>query len=173
MSGTSSAQTLTRFPKNRVSYKVRLSERAQNPCGQEGWCNVCWWFLDVGPKNIHNSGKKRRVEQEWTTDCRGFHDPVFCFFGKTEVIYLFCHRRRRMMLSEQFFTLPVDGMAHARNESGQEHKWLPVWRFFTRDTTHITVRPAVTLKYTEILFYLHRTYIDQRGTKESTNRSLC
>lgn len=41
--------------------------------------------------------------------------------------------------------LPIDAMAHARDESGQEHERFPVWRFFTCDTAHVTVGPAVTL----------------------------
>lgn len=55
---------LTRLSKDRVSYKVSLSERAQNACGQEGRGNVCWWLFDVGPKYIHNSGKRRDMN-EW------------------------------------------------------------------------------------------------------------
>lgn len=42
--------------------------------------------------------------------------------------------------------LPVDVMAHARDESGQEHERFPVWRFFTRDAAHVTVGPAITLR---------------------------
>lgn len=43
------------FSKNRVSYKVSLSERAQNACGQESWGNVCRRLLHMGPKHVHNS----------------------------------------------------------------------------------------------------------------------
>lgn len=43
---------------------------------------------------------------------------------------------------------PVDVVAHARDESGQEHERLPVWRLFTRDAAHVTVGPAVTLRQT-------------------------
>lgn len=43
--------------------------------------------------------------------------------------------------------LPIDVMAHAGDESGQEHERFPVWRFFTCDTTHVTVGPAVTLRH--------------------------
>lgn len=46
---------VARLSEDRVSYKVSLSERAQNACGQEGGRNVCWWLLHMGPKNIHNS----------------------------------------------------------------------------------------------------------------------
>lgn len=94
--------------------------------------------------NIYTTLGKRREKQEWITGCRGFHDAVLCFYERLDLYFLGV--TEHVMLSEQFFTLPVDGMAHARNESGQEQEWLPVWRFFTRDTTHITVRPAITLK---------------------------
>ncbi len=47
---------------------------------------------------------------------------------------------------EQRF-VPVDAMAHARDESGQEHERLPVWRLFTCDTAHVTVGPAITLRH--------------------------
>lgn len=85
---------IARLSKNRMSYKVSLSERAQNACGQESWGNVRWRFLHMGPKYVDNS---------------------------------------------------IDAMAHARDESGQEHERFPVWRFFTCDTAHITVGPAITL----------------------------
>lgn len=48
--------------------------------------------------------------------------------------------------------LPIDVMAHARDESGQEHERFPVWRFFTCDTAHITVGPAITLRQEMFLF---------------------
>ena len=40
---------------------------------------------------------------------------------------------------------PIDVVAHARDESGQEHEGLPFWVLFTGDATHIAVGPAVTL----------------------------
>lgn len=58
MSKTTLANTLTRLSKDGVSYKVSLSERAQNACGQEGWGNVCWRLLHMGPKYIYYSGTK-------------------------------------------------------------------------------------------------------------------
>lgn len=58
MSKNHHTHTLTRLSKDSVSYKVSLSERAQNACGQEGWGNVCWRLFHVGPEHIHNSGKK-------------------------------------------------------------------------------------------------------------------
>lgn len=62
MSKITWTHTLTRLSKDRVSYKVSLSERAQNACGQEGWGNVCWRLFHVGPKYIHNSEKKEGCE---------------------------------------------------------------------------------------------------------------
>ncbi len=51
-------------------------------------------------------------------------------------------------LITEICALPIDAMAHARDESGQEHERFPVWRFFTCDTAHVTVGPAVALKHT-------------------------
>lgn len=56
MSEITPAHTLTRLSQDGVSYKVSLSECAQNACGQEGWGNVCRRLLHMGPKHIHNSG---------------------------------------------------------------------------------------------------------------------
>lgn len=44
--------------------------------------------------------------------------------------------------------VPVDVVAHAGDEPGQEHERLPVWRLFTRDSTHVAVGPAVALRHT-------------------------
>lgn len=41
---------------------------------------------------------------------------------------------------------PVDVMAHARDESGQEHERVPVRRFSTRDAAHVAVGAAVALR---------------------------
>lgn len=59
--------TLTRLSKDRMSYKVCLSECAQNACGQEGRGNVCRWLLHMGPKHIDNSRRTHR--KEWMCDC--------------------------------------------------------------------------------------------------------
>lgn len=40
---------------------------------------------------------------------------------------------------------PVDVVAHARDESGQEEERLPVRRFSARHTTHIAVGATVAL----------------------------
>ena len=40
---------------------------------------------------------------------------------------------------------PIDVVAHARDESGQEHEGLPLWVLFTGDSTHVAVGSAVTL----------------------------
>ena len=41
---------------------------------------------------------------------------------------------------------PIDVVAHARDESGQEHEGLPFWVLFTGDSTHVAVGPAVALQ---------------------------
>lgn len=41
---------------------------------------------------------------------------------------------------------PVDVMAHARDESGQEHERVPVRRFSARHAAHVAVGAAVTLR---------------------------
>lgn len=53
----------------------------------------------------------------------------------------------QMKRGAEICVLPIDAMAHARDESGQEHERLPVWRFFTCDTAHVTVGPAITLRH--------------------------
>lgn len=43
--------------------------------------------------------------------------------------------------------VPVDAMAHARDESGQEHEGLPVRTLFTGDATDVAVGAAVALRH--------------------------
>lgn len=63
--------------------------------------------------------------------------------------------------------LPVDVVAHARDESGQEHQRFPVWRFFTRDAAHVTVGPAVTLRRRqETNFSIMKLFQSEAAQKE-------
>lgn len=144
MSETTEEHTLTRLSEDRVSYKVSLSERAQNACGQEGWSNVCWRLLHMGPKYIHNSGKERNVHK-----LMGLF--VCCWSLRQCCVDVARHwgDMKCNAIKAKICALPIDAMAHARDESGQEHERFPVWRFFTCDAAHVTVGPAVTLQDSE------------------------
>lgn len=54
--------TLTRLSQERMSFKVGLSERAQNTRRQEGGGHVCGWFLHLGAEDIDHSGRRTQGE---------------------------------------------------------------------------------------------------------------
>lgn len=75
-------------------------------------------------------------------------------------------------MSKRF--VPIDAMAHARDESGQEHERLPVWRFFTCDTAHVTVGPAITLKQRQkIRVYVFLKLLTNQAYYRATKKNKC
>lgn len=78
---------------------------------------------------------------------------------------------RRVCRAEQC-ALPVDGVAHARDESGEEHERLPVWGLFTCDTAHVTVGPAIPLRWEKnfvcIITDVHKLGLIRRSAKQKT-----
>lgn len=101
-------------------------------------------------KNIHNSGVKGKKRE---SQCRDF--MVMCLSLKClKDIFV-------VRILKEVWILPVDGMAHTRDESRQEHEGFPVWRFFTCDPAHITVGPTISLEQKNS--YLNSTL--KRGKK--------
>lgn len=114
-----STHTLTRLSQERMSFKVGLSERAQNTRSQEGGGHVCGWFLHLGAEHIDHSGRRTQGGDE--------------------------RRERKPRPQWRVRASPVDVMAHARDESGQEHERVPVRRFSTCEAAHVAVGAAVAL----------------------------
>lgn len=115
-----------------MGHKVGLSERAQNACGQESRGDVGRRLLHRRTKHIHDSGGGRRERSRGVVSVRQRGGPA---------------RVVRASL-RRLCVVPVDVVAHAGDEPGQEHERLPVWRLFTRHTAHIAVGPAVALTHT-------------------------